>query len=671
MGRPAPHAGRSFIASIALVLLLLLVTTAALAGGAPRNVLVVENSLSSASTDIAAYYMAARGIPTSNLCRIQCSTSEIVTPTEFETNIRAPILNFLQTSPVANQIDYIVLTKGVPLAANYGYSSGPLSITSILTCVGEPSVTEYMDNPYGPTALYPTEAAFSHQLDLIGYDESVYHLYLVTRLDAYTVQDVRTMIDRGIAASPLGPILLDATSGSGLLDLRLLDAKNILLPRSIPTIFDNTSVFLSNHTGLMGYFSWGSNDGSYTHAAYASNTFVPGSIADTFVSSSGSTFNRTSNGLSLYGQSLVADLTSQGACGVNGFVSEPYQAYATYPRILFDRYTKGYNLAESFYAATPMLFWKSVVIGDPLMAPYATVPQVTAEFPQNPLTGSATLAATAVDPDGIARVDFYLDGKKVGSCASEPYSIQVDTTQNYVGTHTVNVAAVEAGPVASEGWTSASVAIVNPVSVLRVISDALPCADEQGLQCTEKIVTAATVAMGGTEFYVQEADRSSGIRVISTTPVTEGDLVNIAGAVVTDSGERSIRADTVQIGQRLLTPLKPVGMPIKWIGGGDFGANTKGVTGGKGLRNIGLLVTTCGTTTYIGGVGEDFFYIDDGSRLNDGSGYVGLKVKCRNLTKPALGAKVRITGISSCEDKGSRVIPMVKVRKQSDIRVVT
>lgn len=656
MGRPAPHAGRSFIASIALVLLLLLVTTAALAGGAPRNVLVVENSLSSASTDIAAYYMAARGIPASNLCRIQCSTDEIVTPTEFETNIRAPILTFLQTSPVANQIDYIVLTKGVPLGADYPNMAGALSITSILTCVGEPSVTRYLTNPYYSAA----ETAFSHQLSLNGR-----HLYLVTRLDAYTVQAVQTMIDRSIAPSPLGPILLDAIPGSGALDLRLLDAKNLLVSRGIPTIFDNTTSFLADYTGLMGYFSWGSNDGSYTHAAYASNTFVPGSIADTFVSSSGRTFNPASSG-----QSLIADLITQGACGVNGFVSEPYQAYATYPRILFDRYTKGYNLAESFYAATPMLFWKSVVIGDPLMAPYATVPQVTAEFPQNPLTGSATLAATAMDTNGIARVDFYLDGSKVGSCTSEPYSIHVDTTANYVGTHTVSVAAVEAGPVASEGWTSASVAIVNPVSVLRVISDALPCADEQGLQCTEKIVTAATVAMGGTEFYVQEADRSSGIRVISTTPVTEGDLVNIAGAVVTDSGERSIRADTVQIGQRLLTPLKPVGMPIKWIGGGDFGANTKGVTGGKGLRNIGLLVTTCGTTTYIGGVGEDFFYIDDGSRLNDGSGHVGLKVECRDLTKPALDAKVRITGISSCEDTGVRVIPMLKVRTESDVKVM-
>lgn len=656
------------------LLMLFFAAAGALAGGGPANVVVVVNQHSSVSASIANYYVSARGIPAANVCRISCSTLEFVDGwPELEASILAPIRAFLQSlkdraaaENTEYRIDYIVLTKGVPLGVNcsdHGSTSGPLSITSILTCIDEPSVTANIDNPYLARPYGPAlETAFSHQLNLSGY-----HLYLVTRLDGYTVQDVYTMIDRSVASSPLGPILLDAMPGTDSLNTRLSSAKILLQSRGIPTIYDNTTAFLANQTGLMGYFSWGSNDGAYSLNSYRSNMFVPGSIADTFVSSSGRTFNPTSGG-----QSLIADLISQGVCGVNGFVSEPQALSSTYPKVLFDRYTKGYNLAESFYAACPKLFWKSVVVGDPLMAPYATAPQVTAEFPQNPLTGSATLAATAVDPDGIAHVDFYLDGGFVGSRTTKPYSVQVDTTKCYVGTHTVHVMAVEASPVASEGVASAAVYIVNPVSVLRVISDALPCEDEQGVQCSEKVVTASTSDMGGSEFYVQEANGTCGIRVISTKPVAEGDAVTISGKLVTDSGERSIQADAdkVEIDPALLTPrkpIKPVGAPNRWIGGGNFGANTKGVTGGIGLRNIGLLVKTWGKTTYIGGEGEGFFYIDDGSRLNDGSGHVGLKVKCRDLLKPALGANVVVVGICSCEKLGERITPVIKVRRQSDV----
>ena len=56
--------------------------------------------------------------------------------------------------------------------------------------------------------------------------------------------------------------------------------------------------------------------------------------------------------------------------GVKGYVSEPYTFALAKPDILFDRYTNGMNLAESFYAASQFLKWKDVVIGDPLCDPY-------------------------------------------------------------------------------------------------------------------------------------------------------------------------------------------------------------------------------------------------------------------------------------------------------------
>ncbi len=646
--------------------LLLLCVSAGYCGGSARAVLVVENIKSSISTEIADHYVAARGIPYTNRCKIRCSTTEIVSRTEFETNVAEPIRRFLQNPSVSGKIDYIVLTKGTPLGVEYGCSSGPLSVTSVLTCLDEPDVLACFENPYGPL-YWSQECAFSHQLDLYGR-----RLYLVTRLDGYTAADVHSLIDRSVACGePTGPVMLDQKylgpkpSGSNAtLNQRLRAANELLLGRGIPTIFDDTDVFLSGGSGLMGYFSWGSNDSSYTSVAYRSNTFAPGSVADSYVSNSGRTFNPTSGG-----QSLVVDLISQGASGVCGYVSEPYVAYATHPDVLFDRYTKGYNLAESFYAACPMLVWKSVVVGDPLLAPYATSPEVSFVAPDEPLTGIAELRAVAVDSKGVGRVDFYFDGVDIGSTVAEPHVITVDTTQYNVGSHTVDIRAVQVGPVATENWTSGKVNIVNPVSRLRILADAFGCEDEQGIFCSGQIVTTSTSDMGAGEFYIQEFNGASGIKVIWGGVVSEGDVVTIEGKLTTDDGERSILAESVVVNNQLLTPLLPRGMSNKVVGGGDFCPQTRGVTGGTGLRTIGLLSKSWGRVTYSGGQGEDYFYIDDGSRLNDGSGNIGLRIRCRELNKPPVGSYVVVIGVCGGHAMGNTVIPVLKVRRQSDITV--
>ena len=674
--------GRCLLISI-LVIGCPLGESPAVAGGGPKNVLVVQNLNSTISGQITNHYVAARGIPPENVCRIRCSTAEVVSQSECETNIVAPIRAFLQQPAISDRIDYIVVTKGVPLAANYGYGSGPLSVTSILACVGEPpreghpGITEPIENPYGPTVwMYPVvEEAFSHSYPFIVYTGDGFyecHLYLATRLDGYTLADVLNMIDRGVSASPNGSILLDRRylppappppdldpwSSYRPLNDGLTAARDVLLAKGLPVIYDDTSAFIGDQTGLMGYFGWGSNDPSYTHTLYVSNTFAPGSIADTFVSSSGRTFNITSGG-----QSLIADLIHLGVCGVNGYVSEPYVAYSTYPDVLFDRYTSGYNLAESFFAACPELYWKSVVVGDPLMAPYAQKPQVSIQSP-TPLTGATKVSAVASDPNGIAKVDFYFDGVYLASDYTEPYTALVDTTQYTVSQHTLEAVAQQATPAAVQGSAVLSVPVENPVSNLKVIADAFPNSDGQGVRASEKRVTAGTAEMGGSEFYIEELNRSSGIRVISAQPVEEGHVVTVVGDLTTDCGERSIGSPSISVIGQALQPIQPVGMPNWALGGGDFTPNTRGVSGGRGLRNVGLFVRTWGRVTYVGG---NFFYIDDGSALDDGSGHIGVKVGCRSLQKPQLGSMVAVTGLSACEQNQDRVTRLLKPRRQSDI----
>jgi tetratricopeptide (TPR) repeat protein len=60
----------------------------------------------------------------------------------------------------------------------------------------------------------------------------------------------------------------------------------------------------------------------------------------------------------------------QGVTGVAAHVAEPYLDATIRPNVLFPAYMSGMNLAESFYLAMPYLSWQSVVIGDPLCAPF-------------------------------------------------------------------------------------------------------------------------------------------------------------------------------------------------------------------------------------------------------------------------------------------------------------
>ena len=94
--------------------------------------------------------------------------------------------------------------------------------------------------------------------------------------------------------------------------------------------------------------------------------FVPGAIAETFVSTGGRSFNYPTS----YGQSLVADILREGVTGIKGYCWEPYLSAISHPDILFDRYTAGHNLAQSFWSGSNFVSWMGTVVGDPKCCPY-------------------------------------------------------------------------------------------------------------------------------------------------------------------------------------------------------------------------------------------------------------------------------------------------------------
>lgn len=162
-------------------------------------------------------------------------------------------------------------------------------------------------------------------------------------------------------------------------------------------------------------------------------------------------------------------------------------------------------------------------------------------------------------------------------------------------------------------------------------------------------------------FYMQEPDRSCGIRVVSgSTAVAPGKVVNVIGTVQTlATGEKQIVAQVVGVAGS--TQVVPLAMNNSSV----VGVGYAGIMDPWGAPNVGLVVRTFGRVTH---VGADHIYVDDGSAMADNSGQVGVKVKLSSAPDPGLlGQYVSATGISSVEIIGGQNARVVLVSDASDL----
>jgi uncharacterized protein (TIGR03790 family) len=165
-------------------------------------------------------------------------------------------------------------------------------------------------------------------------------------------------------AKIVGTVIPDESAWSDF-NADMLLAHDILKARGVPDELDVTERFIGDRAQLLGYFSFGSNDAKYAAKSYQSLTFAPGALSDTAVSTSARTFLPTAGG-----QSLLADLLAHGLTCGKGYTDEPLLQAIASPSIALERYTSGYTMAESFYAASHFVGWQDIVVGDPLCAPY-------------------------------------------------------------------------------------------------------------------------------------------------------------------------------------------------------------------------------------------------------------------------------------------------------------
>jgi uncharacterized protein (TIGR03790 family) len=352
-----------------------------------ENVAVVVNEASSASQRIADHYIRARAIADANVIRIRTETTETIERAAFIRTIQEPIATAIRARSLHDRVLYIVLTKGIPLriVGSEGADGTVASVDSELTLLyrrmigASVAIPGRVANPYfiGEESMKRAER-FTHR---------THDTYLVSRLDAFTVNEALALIDRAQKPSRDGRIVLDQRGGVHRVqagDSWLAGAAQRLIEmgQGDRVVLDGTTEPIRNVDNVLGYYSWGSNDPQNRVRRFGMR-FVAGALAATYVSTDARTLESPPDAwvpsddwsaqTALAGgspQSLVGDVIREGATGVAGHVAEPYLQSTVRPEILFPAYLSGFNLVEAFYLAIPHLSWQTVVIGDPLCAPF-------------------------------------------------------------------------------------------------------------------------------------------------------------------------------------------------------------------------------------------------------------------------------------------------------------
>jgi len=99
----------------AFLLTILLQTPALQAALEPEEVVIVALRGSQQSQEMAEYYAAARGIPKSHICLIDCTAGETLGRREWESKVRPAIRNWLATNKLEDKVRCLVTVWDVPL----------------------------------------------------------------------------------------------------------------------------------------------------------------------------------------------------------------------------------------------------------------------------------------------------------------------------------------------------------------------------------------------------------------------------------------------------------------------------------------------------------------------------------------------------------------------------
>ena len=233
---------------------------------------VLINNKSEASRTIGWAFVTARNISADRVFIFDNSsnpTGETINRNQFNTYFLEPFKVML-SNYTGTDLNYLVTTKGMPLRVSGGNNKASFDQEIALAGGAYDSDigSDYWSNHnYGPLA--------GKQMEEFTRDE--YGFFLVTRLTGYTVETALDLIEKANNSyGARGTHVLDLATnrnGSGykfwnddlyVANTTLNDTMNL------PVYFDEETEFLTNVSNVIGYASWGSNDGNWNRN-YLSN----------------------------------------------------------------------------------------------------------------------------------------------------------------------------------------------------------------------------------------------------------------------------------------------------------------------------------------------------------------------------------------------------------------
>ncbi|MEW6071784.1 MAG: hypothetical protein AB1726_04190 [Planctomycetota bacterium] len=461
-------------AALVAAALVLVAVPAAAGGGDSDGALLVVDPASPESMYVANYYRAARAIPDVNFVYMDPDAADY--PTFAAVNVPA-LLGTIANARIHQQIDYVVIPPGggfylsAPGLLNDGcYTPERISISAGYTLV------HIADEILGGLGTATSNRFFNANEDAVAFDGSTYYFqgapstspsarrYFIGALLGYTgslgntLDEVLDMIDRSVAidgTNPVGTFYFMQTS-----DQARSAPRHGAYPATVAAIIAAGGQAMHLYADLpIGYYDC---QGIMTGLAEpdidgADLALLPGSFAD-HLTSYAAVFDSTS-------QTKMSRWIAKGASGSSGAVEEPCNYPGKFPHAEMHLvYFKGMALGEAWLRKMSYTPFQSLLVGDPLTAPFARFPIVDVPNPPgNPASGVVTISPTATATAAgaqIARLELLVDG--VHDQWAEPgEDFALDTRWYADGWHELRVLATDDAPPKNIGRWIGSIQIDN------------------------------------------------------------------------------------------------------------------------------------------------------------------------------------------------------------------
>src|SRR5580704_15974009 len=360
------------------------------------RVLVVFDPSGNDSVNVANHYLAARGIPSGNLCAITPPETATVLPwSTYVSTVQTPIQNCLNTLG-ASQIFYIVFSYIRPFSLIAQNGKAYAMDSYVADIWNQYSTADAF--PY-PAQAHPYFA--SNQAQGNSYQPlpsfadyrtqpSALQIYSVWRLDGATAALAQGLIDQAIAAEQnglsgqacldraYGPIASQFDAGYGAGDWSLHMAAVFAGQAGFSVTEDQNSQEFGtppapdcpNAALFSGWYSL-----NHYNNAFTWNTGAIGFHLDSLSAADPRT-----------GPNWSANAIQRGITVTSGAVAEPYLQGLAYPDGVFANLFEGANVGDAFLRNEAWLKWMILNIGDPLYLPFSGgLPPFNAPNPQGSL----------------------------------------------------------------------------------------------------------------------------------------------------------------------------------------------------------------------------------------------------------------------------------------------